>query len=308
MKYIPSTTTDTKAAQPADAVGHRAVPTSRLDRLRSALGFGWHRNRSLGLHLGDDAIRLAAVDVPSRRVLAVAERPLDLGDIVDGDARRPEAVRWHLHELATEFGVPRRRSLNVAIEADVDPDATQPPPGYTSTNVMTQNGRDVGEAFVRTAALEWLVATLLGVSPRVRIEPVATAILRYYADRVEVDEAMGISHLCGGRLTQVALDVAAYERTGRPVSVEATTTTESGSGSGARITGEPGSPERRCESSVVLAPALVGSIGDRVHEFAPAIGAALAPNGVIACDFRSGSVISRPADESTSPGWVLQRI
>lgn len=307
MNQEPSTTTPTTPTTgPFD---HSPITTSRLDRLRAALGFGWHRNRSLGLHLCDDAIRLAAVDVPGRRVVAIAERPLDLGDIVDGEIRRPEAVRSHLHHLADEFGLPKRRSLTVAVEADVDPVATQPPPGYTSTNVMTQNGRELGEAFVRTAPLEWLVTTMLSIAPQARIEPVATAVLRCYADQVDVDGTTGIVHACGGRRTQIVLDVAAYERARRPVSVEATTTTTStDSGSGAWIMGGDGSPERRCESSVALAPALAESVSDRLHEYAPAIGAALAPNRAIACDFRSGSIISRPADESTSPGWVLQRI
>lgn len=290
----------------SSAVAGGPAPARRFDRLRSGLGFGWHRSRSFGLHLGDDAMRLAAVDVPGQRVLAIAERPLDLGDIVDGEVRRPETVGRHLHELAQEFGLPRRRSLTVVIEADVDPVATQPPPGYTSTNVVTQNGRELGEAFVRTEALEWLVATMTGMSPRARIEPVATAVLRCYAVQVNVDGTTEMFHACGGRRTRIVLDVAAYERARRPVSIEATTSSDQASE--AWIADGSASSGRRCESSVVLAPALHESIGDRLHEFAPAIGAALAPNGALACDFRSGSVISRPADESNSPGWVLQRI
>lgn len=296
---------DTSSPPPSES---RSIGGSagRLERIRAGVGLGWNRHRSLGLHLGDDAIRLAAVDVPGRRCVAVAERRIDLGDIVDGEIRRPDAVRQHLQTILTEFGLPRRRPLTVAVEADLDPVATQPPPGYTSTNVTTQTGRELGEAFIRTEVLRWITTTIGELAPRVRIEPVATSVLRCYADQVSTDGTTGIVHVSGGRRTRIVLDVAAYERARRPVSIEATTSADTASG--VWVTATPGESGRVCTSMVELAPALADQVGERMHDFAPAIGAALSPTGALACDFRSGSVISMPTEECDTPGWVLQRI
>ena len=286
--------------------GDRRPRTRR--RLLETLGFGWSRNVGVGVHVGDDAIRLAAVDVPRRLCLAVLERRLSQGDVVRGEIRRPEAVARQVRLIHDSFGFPTRSPLTVVVEADISAVASPPPPGSTSAPVVTQTGRELGDARIRNATVSWLnetFASITGTAPRV--EPAATALLRLFAEHANGEPVFTIGHCSGGRRTDIVLDVTAFDRSRRAVAVEATTsvTDQCGTWLGAH----PHTLDLFADGDAIEARAVVSAaIAERTHDFASAVGAALAANGDFVCDFTAPAATSCPAADNPPSGWVLQRI
>lgn len=271
-----------------------------INIIHRVFGSTWQRGHGIGLHIADDAVRLATVHLASHHLVAIAERRLPTGTVVRLAPRLAPELAESFAGLGADLGLTARHSVTVAVDCSVSlAGVGSPDPGMTRVDVVDDDV--VGSAAIATHRLDQLARAASGAFRIVCVEPSALGLARLIAPGDD-DRHPVSSHAAEWGSTMLVY-AAGH-------SIEARFQGGKADGLGMWAGETPGELSRTGPVGRLTCPRWLAEspLAERLYRFAPAAGAALASGSPLDGNFLDARAVSTPAEGNKAAGWVVERV
>lgn len=268
-----------------------------IDRV---FGSTWQRGYGIGLHIADDAVRLAAIHVASHRLVAIAERRLPTGTVVRLAPRLAPELAESFAVLGADLGLTARNTVTVAVDCSVSLSGFgSPDPGMTRVDVV--DGDAVGSAAIATHRLDLLERAASGAFRIGCVEPSSLGLARL----IPPDDLS--RHTVTSHAAEWGSTLLTY---GAGHSIEARFEGGEADELGMWAGETPGELSRTGPVGRLARPLWLAAspLAGRLYRFAPAAGAALASGSSLDGNFLDARAMSTPAAADNAAGWVVERV